>query len=131
MGFTYGHTLTVSTRLGLTEFGGRMGRQRTPYEDLIAEVFGRMKSFSWAVLVPILGPLLFAAQCLGVAHFDTEQARILFVSSPLSDALRALLLLFLPFTLESVAYVAMVISGHQLRSRDTRSDGLGWLCGGL
>jgi hypothetical protein len=79
-------------------------------------------------VIPVVGgPLLFVAQCLGVARFDTYQARVIFLASNISDALRALVLLFLPFTVQTIGYVCALIAGHCLRGRTSRAHGVLWL----
>ena len=105
-----------------------MDRVSTPYQDVGRDVSSWFKGNPLSFALPVVGgPLLFAAQCLGVARFDTYQARTVFLASEISDALRALVLLFLPFTIQTVGFVGALIAGHLLRGKATRVRGALWL----
>jgi hypothetical protein len=105
--------------------------ERTPYQEVLLHAIDSAKGGPLAFLIPIVGgPLIFTAQCLGVTHFDVIEARIVFLSSSFSDALRALLFLFLPFTIEVVGLLASIVGGHYIRHKHwTRA--LYWVAGGL
>jgi hypothetical protein len=105
-----------------------MNAVSTPYQEVVRDVTSWFKGNPLSFAIPIVGgPLLFAAQCLGAAKFDTYQARVIFLASNISDALRALVLLFLPFTIQTIGYFYALVAGHYLRRKATRGRGVLWL----
>lgn len=90
------------------------GSDATPQHKASNNVLLRLARDHLALLVPIVGALIFAFRCVIVSEGDIYVAFILATETAVGDAIRALLFTVIPILLFALAYVVGFASATRI-----------------